>query len=967
MKLLLSNSWCLTQTTHLIHALSQQQQIVLTSSQHGGLVAERLLRFACDLHGFKVHVIEDSTNDREQALRLVLSLAGVRQERVALWIREHQVTSCSVDLLQELCLGKFPSLALLPGGEELRDELVLSCIQARKQLEIVTETELMEEFQQRLQQNFRLCILQEDGNGGGFVQWMKTRPTCHWRRLDLTDFELQRLVPEVATAALTSPALCGIAWDVQSLTKYVLLCQNVHFHLMQSSSVRVDPASQLEYALSFMTNVTVTYKAKLNCHRKKLTQLETGLETLAFARDNVVPILERLKQNFERQSFQVDEELESIRVQQEAPQEMEEDRWVLRSKYEELLMMERETKLRLEDISRFLAEWTHVAARMDELSTKWTSEMSQERRKMDCELLTAALYASAQRSYPHVTSLPMVKRRAYLNLLQGLLQDNLADDCSIGIENSVDAPEDDKSGLVRLIWASRFPFLSNPEIYRTVRLADDLCDRVPVFVDPSGLFQRFLVHMFSGHSLFSTLSGCGGAGDVENESLTKESMVISCDDLNLESYLQEAVRLGAPVLLVNFRSTDTALLARLQPFLAHAWLSHAPPRRPMLQELTMRYYEDQRRQKQRRTSAVSSTMAALAQTATTTRRARTGRQNSVVLDPVSVAALANEAAKPVDRRSKTPASSGGELNFQIYAVSATSVPLETQHALASRFAHFIVPVADSDLKTMFALPRVAKTQPTLLQELRGEQIGVADCWMKRIQAQRQLEQLLKSLKPVTERDDSPFATRRANQVTIQLQERYSELALQLSSEHQAELIWRSREQSLQVKNGEFALAAEGFGLMASHLTGVAKCMATMASLMIGARLSPFYLQNVRYLENATAQQLVAQGDDSVKVSASGLPALLARISSGFVSHSHRQIFSFLELIQRQNRDTEASPWNEALVWLVTSSVRRSRLGASSFNLLDVNVKWQGIKRGNSLGQSGASLVERLRRRVKLCA
>ncbi|KAK1931672.1 hypothetical protein P3T76_013001 [Phytophthora citrophthora] len=986
MKLLLSSSWCLTQATHLIHALSQQQQIIVSSSQHGGLVAEKLLRFACDLHGFIVHVVDDATNDQEQALRLVLSHAGIRQERVALWIREHQVTSCLVDLLLELCLGKFPSLALLAGGGELRDALVLSCIQTRKQLEIVTETELMVEFQQRLQQNFRLCILLEEnvnGNGEEFVHWMKTRPSCHWRRLDLTELELKRLIPELARAALTSPALCGAAWEQQTLAKYVLLCQNVHIHMMQTSPERADPASQLEYILSFMTNVTDTYKTSVDCRQKKIVRLETGLETLMFARDKVVPTLERLKQTLERQNAHIDEELERIQVQQEVEsptdaQEMEEDRWVLRSKYEELLLMNSETKLRLEDVSRFLMEWTHVAERMNDLFTKWTQELSQERGRTDQGIIGATLYASAQRVYPHVTSLSKTKQRTCMNLLKDLLLDNIGDDCSLDIDNHLaDNSEDDINGLVRLIWTSRFLFLSNPEIYDTVRMADDLSDRVPVFVDPSGVFQRFLVHIFSGHTLFSVLSGCGGSGEVESESLNtlKESMVISCDDPKLENYMQEAVRLGAPVLLVNFRSTDAALLTRLQPFLDFLRLSHVLPRRPMMQELTRRYYEDQRRQKQRRTSAASSTMTALVQTAvtvgvSTAKRARAARQKSMTLDPFSVAADVAKLAERRDVRGKPQATTCSELSFQIYAVTATPVPLETQHAVASRFAHFTVPMANSDLETLFTLPYVGITQQGLLQELRSEQIAVADCWMKRIQAQRHLEQLLETLKPVVERDDSPFATRRSDQVTIQLQERHSELALQFSSEHQADLIWSSREQNLRTKNDQSALAAEDFAPIASDLVGVFKCMVTMTSLVIGMRASPFYLQNVRYLENATAQQLAAQGDDSVQLSADGMAALLARISSGFVSRSHRQIFSFLKSIQRQIRDGEASSWTDALVWLVASHVRRSRVKESSHNPLNVNDKRQELGRLNSLkwfGDQGVSLVERLRRRVKLCA
>lgn len=235
-KLVLSSSWCLTQASHLIHALSQQQLLVVSPlSEHSRPLSERLLRFACDLHGYKVKVVEEQPSSDQavrDAIRLAIGAAGVRQERVALWVRQREGaahSACLVDFIQEMCLGKLPSLTLQAGGEELRDELVLSCIQARKQLEVVTEAELMVEFQRRLQQNLRVCIL-EEGSGDhqstgveversqasqlstAFISWMKTRPACHWRRLNFTDVELQRLLPEVAKAALSSPDLCGVTW-----------------------------------------------------------------------------------------------------------------------------------------------------------------------------------------------------------------------------------------------------------------------------------------------------------------------------------------------------------------------------------------------------------------------------------------------------------------------------------------------------------------------------------------------------------------------------------------------------------------------------------------------------------------------------------------------------------------------------------------------------------------------------------
>ncbi|KAG3118018.1 hypothetical protein PI125_g3253 [Phytophthora idaei] len=1050
MKLLLSSSWCLTQVTHLIHALSQQQIVLSSVSRHGRLLSDRLLRFACDLHGFKVHVVDSSGQDvithHKHVIRGVLGAAGVRQERVALWIRERQInphTSCLLDIIQEICLGKLPSLALLPGGQELRDELVLSCLQSRKQLEIVTEAELMAEFQQRLQQNLRLCVLEESydersdsedrraqtfGGCSDLLHWVKTRPSCHWRRLGFTEFELQRLIPEVAKASLTSTGLCGVGWDVQQVVKYAILCLNVHSFMMRASPQAADPASQLDYFLSFLTNVTVTYRAKLQSRQKKILRLTTALETLAFARNKVVPTLERLKQQFELQCTQIDNELKEISLQQEVEgqdnsltnqndspvdeelsvdPEMEEAQWVLKSRYDELMMMNTETKLRLEEISRFLVEWHRVAERLKDLVTKWTQELDQEQCKTEHEVVGVAVYISALRAYPHVTSLP--KRDTCLSLLSGHILDNIVYDSSPGIERrlvdaSIDGSEDENVEVMRLIWTSRFSFLRNPEIYRTIRLADELCDRVPVLVDPSGVLQRFLLYFFSGHTLFSTFPGCGVAGEVESEnpSESKKSMVISCDDPKLEHFMQEALRLGIPVLLVNFRSSDSGLLDQLQPFLDQARLSHAPSRRSMLRELTMELYEDQRRQRQRRTSTTNSaveTMTSVAQPAATgaalmARRAvRASKHRIAAIDPVSVAAAVSASttsgdhAKTLDRRDarrKSQAVSGSTSNggsFQIYAVSETPVPLEIQHSLAAQFAHFSVSLSDSELETLFELPRVGKAQPTLLQELRDDQIGLADCWMKKILSRNQLDQLLTTLKPAVDRDDSPFAARRANQgVTIQLQERYSELAVQLANDYQAELIWSSREQSLQAKYADLELATKVFAPVAFQLVHVGRCMATMsASFTIGTRTTPFYLQNVRYLDNAATQQLAVQGGDSTQLSANGLAAVLARVSSGFVSDSHRQIFYFLKSIQRQaqlpREDLQSSAWKEALIWLIASHVRRSRVkDSSSFDLLSTSGEKRqrlGIfPRRNSLnspGDSGASLVERLRRRVKLCA
>ncbi|EGZ20318.1 hypothetical protein PHYSODRAFT_494856, partial [Phytophthora sojae] len=1036
-KLVLSSSWCLTQASHLIHALSQQQLLVVSPlSEHSRPLSERLLRFACDLHGYKVKVVEEQPSSDQavrDAIRLAIGAAGVRQERVALWVRQREGaahSACLVDFIQEMCLGKLPSLTLQAGGEELRDELVLSCIQARKQLEVVTEAELMVEFQRRLQQNLRVCILEEGSASQlstAFISWMKTRPACHWRRLNFTDVELQRLLPEVAKAALSSPDLCGVTWGMQTIAKYVLLYQNVHLLMMRAASTTPSPASQLDYFLSFMANVTVEYGAKCRAHHQKVTRLENAIVTLTFTRDKVVPTLERLKQQFECQSAEIHADLDDIlRCQEKEKQqnsaesedhaeeekpavdpEVEEARWVLRSRQEELAMMSCETRLRLEGISRFLAEWHQIADRMSSLYSKWTQELDQEKSRTEHEIMGIAVDVAVRRAYAYTTALSSMKRSSSLGQLAALILESVVDSSSTASDERLkieDDTEDDRNWLVRLIWTSRFPFLRDADVYRSVRLADALCDHVPVFVDTAGVLQRFLVHIFSGHTLFSALPGCGAAGEVESEnpSATKESMVLSCDDPKLECQLQEAQRLAIPVLLVNFHSADKELLDRLQPFLAHARISHGPPRRPMLHELTLKYYEDQRKQKQRRTSIAGSAMAAmssLAQTAATlgggaammARRAvRAGKHKAITIDPLAVAATVSNTSTTTPVRDTRATSNGSSICtrcFQIYAVTATPVPLQIQHDLAAQFKHFAISLPDTELEDLLKLSRVSKTQPKLLQELRGDQIGVAECWVKVNQSRDQLMQLLETLKPVVEHDDSPFASRRGKtEVTVQLYERYSELALQFSNEYQAELMWSSREKDLQVKNNELAAVAKQFAFTAIELVGVARCMTTISSLKFGVRSSPFYLQNFRYLENIATQQLAAQGDDALSLSAESFNAIVERISSGFISTSHRQLFTLLGVLCQQARglgstkadNPEFAVWNEAVVWLVTSSVRRAGLNVSDpLQHLDESEaveKDMGVeiipRRRNSLkwpGDSGSSLVERLRRRVKLCA
>ncbi|RLN80154.1 hypothetical protein BBJ28_00008756 [Nothophytophthora sp. Chile5] len=1019
-RLVLSSSWCLTQTLHLVHALDQQQIMILsTSSRYGRPLAERLLRVACDLHGFNVYVVtadgkseEARQAQHEAVLRLALNSAGVRQERVALWLHRRQLEdserNCLRDVVQELCLCKLPSLTLLAGGEELRDALVLSCIQARRQLDLVTETELLTEFQQRLQRNLRLCIFEEadDSADDGMssrptvLDLLKTRQCCHWRCLALRTRDVSRLLPEMARTALTSSALCAVAWDSQLLSRYVALCESVHAQMLLMSSVPAEPATQMTWFLSFLSNLIVTYREMTQRHATRLLRLESGLEALAFAETKVVPTLRRQRLQLEEQCAQLDRSLELVVKQREEgvaavrdselqlSVEQDEAAWALRARYEELAIRTCETRLRLQQSMSFLTEWQLVAARASELGAKWTRELAQEKSKDDRRLMGAAVFASAHRAYPQATTLSSQDREACRRVLLDRILEAVNAEGEAATLEGLEEEEEDSVDLVRLLWTARFPFLRNEELFRTVRLVDALCDRVPVVEDPSGVFQRFFVHFFSGHTLFSSLPGCGAGGDDENgsSSNTKAAVVLACEDPTLERQLHEAQRLAVPVLLVNFHSSDHRLLSRLQPFLEHPRLSHASPRRPMLRELTIEAFEQQWKQKRRRSSLVTSTAALTGKgIAAITRRAmkpQSRNHHAVTLDATAISRL-QDLGELSDRRGVQVARSDSTDNqsitsgFQVYAVTATPTSAHTQHALAAQFAFFSMTLPTPELEEFFQDSDVdwGHHSPSILaQELLDEQVAVAGCSSKLRQSRIQLWHLVDTLRPVAiDPHASPFAfetkTLRSGTATLQQQDSYSRLALQLAQEQQDELTWRSHDRRLQAKRKEMADAAKAFAPTARRLAGVARCMTAMASLTLGDGSASFYSPNYRWLASAVSQQLAAQDESKGQEQDGWTAAVLDRVLAGFASESQSLLFRLLAAIQQQAQAIkEPSPraWGQAMT-LLSSNSAANGLPPETSDAGDGAVlparehasKWRTI--------ADTTFVERLRRRVRLCA
>ncbi|RLN44888.1 hypothetical protein BBJ28_00010735 [Nothophytophthora sp. Chile5] len=1014
-RLVLGSSWCLTQTLHLVHALDRQQMTILSpSSRYGRPLAERLLRVACDLHGFNVYVVtadgkseEAREAQHEAALRLALNSAGVRQERVALWLHRRQLedSSCLRDVVQELCLCKLPSLTLLAGGEELRDALVVSCIQARKQLDLVTETELLTEFQQRLQRNLRLCIFEEAGDSADdgmssrptVLDRLKTRQCCHWRRLALRARDVPRLLPEMARTALTSPT---VAWDSQLLSQYVTLCESVHVQMLLMTSVPAEPATQMTWFLSFLTNLVVTYRETTQRHDTRLLRLESGLEALAFAETKVVPTLERQRLQLEERYAQLDRSLELVVRQREEDVaavkdsemqhsvEQDEAAWALRARHEELAIRTCETRLRLRQSTSFLTEWQQVAARASELGAKWTRELAQEKSKDERRAMGAAVFSSAHRAYPQATTLSSRDRDACRWVLLALILEAVNAEGEVATLEALEEEEEDGVDLVRLLWTARFPFLRSEELFRTVRSVDALCDRVPVVEDPSGVFQRFFVHFFSGHTLFSSLPGCGVGGDDENgsSSNTKAAMVLACEDPTLERQLHEAQRLAVPVLLVNFHSSDQRLLSRLQPFLEHPRLSHASPRRPMLRELTMEAFEQQWKQKRRRLSLVTST-AALASKgiAAITRRAmkpRSRNHHDVTFDSTAISRL-QDLGELSDRRGVQVARSDSSDNqsttsgFQIYAVTATPTSAQTRHALAAHFAFFSMTLPTPELEEFFQASDIdwSRYSPSILaQELLEEQVAVTGCASKLQQSRVQLWHLVDTIRPAAvDPHASPFAyetkTLRSGAATLQQQESYSRLALHLAQEQQDELTWRSHDRRLQAKRKGMADAAKAFAPTARRLADVAHCMTAMSSLTMGDGSASFYSPNYRWFASTVSQHLAAQDESKGQEQDVWTAAVLDRVLAGFASESQHLLFRLLAAIQQQTQVIEKpSPtvWGQAMLLLSSDSAANgsppemSDAGDGTVLPAREHVsKWRTV--------ADTTFVERLRRRVRLCA
>lgn len=1072
MKLLLSSSWCLTQTMHLVQALHLQQQIIVSpTAQFAQPLAEKLLRFACDLHGFKIHVVDDHNNKKDRngeykrLLNLVLGSAGVRQERVALWVHQRQLQSDSdgntnplADTVKELCLHKLPSLIMLPGGEELRNDILLSCIQARDELELVSEAELLSEFQRRIDQNFRLCIFQEDDDSDSSILghgttlrgdkplellgWMKTRSSCHWRCLIFTDFEFQQLLPELISAALSSPELCGVQWDVQQFDTYGLLFQRVHSHMMSASSSNTEPISELNFLLSFLVNFVVEYRTKREQQRKTMELLEGALETLAFARDKVIPASRKLQTSLEQDMARVEHELEALTNLQENEEtlktrgseisdedemdegfraaEVEENTWIERALYEELLLAKSETQYRLDQVSQYNIQWDQAGERLGELYSAWSRKIKREQAQGIQHFVRLSVLMCSQRVYPFFTSMPPKARASFVDELETIIRE--AFDTDIADTNTLEAEPcqgevvNDESCdayfITRFLWTSRFHFLRDKNVYNIVRSVDELSDRIPVVVDSSGVFARFFVHFFSGHTVFSSLPGCKQVGEIENDSsiVTKEAFVISCDDEKFETLLQEAQRLNLPVLLVNFRCADNKLLERLQPYIVATRVTRASLRGPILHQLTLNFYEEQRRQRQKRPSTLSSAVAALSSfpqvstagtgAAMVARRAvrelgsKTRPSNALLPglpSKVAPSLVMSEPSKVSDHRARRQANIGNkpsENGFQMYAVTSEHVPTHIQCALSAQFAIFSLSLGQENLENLLQLPRVEKSQHLFVQELRADQIGLADYSVKLAQQREQLEQLMMTLKPaVGDLHESPFASRmiHANSsVPIQEQERFIDLATQLAAEEQTELIWKSRKRDVHQKQGLLVSSMRQYLTTATRLAHIARAITASSSLTFGERTSPFYLHNYRYLESAVAQEFDEQDDDISQLSLERTAVIMKRILLGFVSESHQQIFRLFQALQGEIVSDEVPAEDEAalvlrdvVTWIVCTRVHRSvslhsAIMSTKGSSGAENIMGMAILSGrrNSLASAmgtSTSLVERLRRRVKLCA
>ncbi|GAB9462804.1 hypothetical protein Gpo141_00000287 [Globisporangium polare] len=944
-KLLIGSSYGLNKTLHLLHALDEQRHLVI-SAQDSRSVAECLLRFACDSHGLQVKRISYTRDQSslDEKLRAILHSAVIQNERTALWIecddKKLRLDDALVvfELIKELCLNQIPSLLFRSGA--LRDAAVLSFVQSQSKLEMATDSEILNDFVDRVQRNLRLCIFidstqSEDHPQHSFstrklLEWVRSKERFQWfcfERIESLD-QVMTEIAEVAVkeAQIQSPYTTNSKVDAAS--RAVTLCHEIHVKFTDSMVVEMSECFQLTYYLSFLKNFVVLYQrnrktleTRVARHQDMLSALQTThrlKETLEARMGLLAESLSQLREAQGLAAKSAEEHENQLRaerlrrVQHDEDEGDDEDEasakqvrkmahdvhasWVLRSKREEIALTIAEIETEQDEIAQRLGEWSEVASTESEFLAKWSHDLEVMRASQThTKLLADSLLQSVLMAYSYVASLPTAKLNACIASIKQMLSDLFQE--KSGPSEVAQPTEDAKNhrktlddedfaggsdlSLARLLWGARFRFLRQSSVFDAVCLADNLCDRLPVFVDQSGILQRFFIHFFSGHSLFSSPSD---NKEVLWRDASHAAMVIMCEDESLEARLHEAQRRNLPVLLINFQLQQT--LPKLLPFLE--FLS-GHKRQPAFSQTTAHSYQahlaelEARKKKSHEASIVQTAESpavkmALAEVS--------GKQPggssddgkvshmrkkkfeaaalSTEMAAAAVAAAASASLKAEDKSAAQQPKANGSTTattsiprqqgrhrgsgFQLYAVSATPIQIQDQHALAMYLAVFQVNLGTDALESFFHEVWIRKSHSKLHHEIHDVESTQVESVHRCLQLERRLHELLISEPPVL----VPFKTNSIPWIRSFFQH-YQHAPASFTELDKDKRRHRSEKFLVNERREEIAKETKKYAWIATQFVGIAVSMTAVSTL--AGTTSQIYARNYRWLEFAIEREL----------------------------------------------------------------------------------------------------------------
>lgn len=940
----------------------------------------------------------------DEKLRAILHSAVIQNERIALWIecddKRLRLDDSLVlfDLIKELCLNQIPSLLFRSGA--LRDAAVLSFVQSQSKLEMATDGEILNDFVGRVQRNLRLCIfidstlsvdhLQHSFSTLKLLEWVRSRERFQWfcfKRIESLD-QVMMEIAEVAVkeAKLQPPIVTSGSTDdanprVDFVSRAVTLCHDIHVKLTESMVVEMSECFQLTYYLSFLKNFVVLYQRNRKTLEVRITRHQETLSTLQTTH--------RLKKTLETRTTSLTEDVLQLREAQvvatnsaeeheyqlrgERHLQHEEDdadeasekqtrnmtrdahaSWVLRSKCEEIALTIAELETEQDEITQRLREWSKVASIESEFVTKWNHDLENMRAsQMHAKLLAESLLQSAMMAYSYVTSLPAVKLNACIarikEMLSGLDEEKsgpttaaLSTKDSTNHHKILDEEDfvDSDMNLARLLWGARFRFLRQSNVFDTVCLADTLCDRLPVFVDQSGILQRFFIHFFSGHSLFSSPSD---DKEVLWRDASHAAMVVMCEDEALEVKLHEAQRRNLPVLLINFQLQQT--LPKLLPFLEY--LSGHKRQSAFSQTTTHSYQshlaelEARRKKRRQQPSTVQAAeypavKMALAEVSgkqpsgnddgkvSHVRKKFGAAALSTEMAAAAVAAAASASAKGDDKSAVSHSKANGSSTptaiprqqgrlrgsgFQLYAVSATPIQIQDQHALAMYLAVFQVNLGTEALEAFFHEVWIRKCYSKLHHEIHEVESTQVESVHRCLQLERRLHELLISrpAAPVPFKVDSVPWIRSFFQHYQHTPASFTELNKDKRRHRSEKFLVSERREGIAKETKKYAWIAIQFVGIATSMTAVSTLAGTSSQI---------YARNYRWLEFAIERHLdlldvrhqssrrLELLVDQNEIARSIVIEIVQQLVSGFASKSHRQIFLFLLTVEREAQRSE---------------------------------------------------------------